>query len=410
MNILLISVVFPFPIEDGGKVGTHKMIENLRDKHQITLLVPESRPENMRELKRLWPNVNIVTFANPPCDAKEHIVKKILKSIRGNKKPTKEQLFKQSMLLQTTDMVNLHFADFLKVLLEITSNNDFDLIQVEFIDLAPVIHFLPEKPKKVFVHHEIRHRRMRLEYQTLHNHSKEDLWRIENIQVLEIGLLNKYHKVICLTEIDKEFLREDGVIESKLEVSPLPVVISEHPVNRPFVFQNKLVFLGPEVHFPNLDAVDWFLTNCWEKLQKIFPDLVFEIVGKWNEKTIESYQNYKNVKFMGFVDDLSEVMTGAIMVVPLRIGSGMRMKILEGVSWHVPVVSTPVGAEGLPMFHGQNCFLSTTPFDFVASIEALANDTDLQNKFIEGSRELIKSGFSIEDCIQKRENIFNSIV
>jgi glycosyltransferase involved in cell wall biosynthesis len=410
MDILLISVVFPYPVDAGGSVGTHKMIEFLRKNHNITLVCPKSSLENQMALEALWPNVKIVSF-NLPCHIQDDLsIKKIIKSFAGNRKISKEQRFRNAMMLQTSDLVNYYFDDLLLKIGNLTFEKKYDLIQVEFIDLAPIVNFLPKNTPKIFIHHEIRYKRMFLEYSTLKDKTQTDIWKIENTKTLEIATLNKYDKVISLTEHDKNYLIADGVDASKVEVSPLPINIKNHPINIPFNFQNRLVYLGPEIHFPNLDAIDWFLTHCWNDLKSQNPKLKLEIIGKWQSKTIQEYSHFKDVTFLGFVEKLENVMTGAIMIVPLRIGSGMRMKILEGVSWHVPIVSTSIGAEGLPMHHNENCFLADNPGDFCESILKISKDKELQNSFIDGSKNLIQSGYSIEDCGKKREEIFKNLI
>jgi glycosyltransferase involved in cell wall biosynthesis len=409
MNILLISVVFPYPADNGGSSGMHKLIEGLRQVHTITLVCPSSSLENTKALTLLWPNVDIVPFSMPSGSVNNFSLKSLIKSFGNTKKPTKAQLFRQAMVLQTTNLTNFHFNDLIEIVKGQVAQKQFDVAQVEFIELAPIINFLPKGLKTVFVHHEIRHRRMRLELATLPSVDNADIWKIENTKILEIGLLNLFDKVVCLTPHDKQYLIEDGVSAHKLEVSSLPAHFIDHNINNPFIFKNRLVFLGPEIHFPNLDAIDWFLDNCWKELQKKHPNLSFDIIGKWSLKTIESYKKYKNVNFVGFVPELEEIMTGVIMVVPLRIGSGMRMKILEGVSWHVPIISTTIGAEGLPMNNGENCFISDTSLEFINSVSEVIESIDLQKQFIEKSRSLIFAGFSVEECTNARNQIFESV-
>ncbi len=410
MDILLISVVFPYPIDAGGSVGTHKMIDYLRANHTLTLVCPESTIENQKALASIWPNVKIVVFSMPKIASNEISFKKIIKGFANSSKISKEEVFKKSMTLQTTELVNYYFENLIQIVHTLTQENTYDLIQVEFIDIAPIVHFLPKSIPKVFVHHEIRHKRMLLEYNTLLRKSEGDRWKIENIKLLEVAILNKFDKVICLSNLDKESLIEDGIEPQKLKVSPLPVDIIDHEINVPFVFENRLVYLGPEVHFPNLDAVDWFINNCWEKLKIKNSNLVFDIIGKWSPKTIASYSHFQGINFVGFVDDLSQIMKGALMIVPLRIGSGMRMKILEGVSWNMPIISTTIGAEGLPMEHTQNCFIADTPLEFIACISDLIQNEKLQGQFVENSRILIKEGFSTKECGEKREEIFKNLL
>ena len=411
MDILLVTVVFPYPINDGGRSGTFKLIEFLRKEHNVTLICPACTPSNHQKLRSLWPNVKLLTFNTSPIQNEVFNLKGLIKkTLIRPKKPTKFDQFKANMVLNTTDLVRYYFSDLVELVRKEIEKSKFDLIQVDFIELAPLVHFLPKNIKKVFVHHELRYKRMSLEYATLGYLDVAEEWKIANTKILEIGLLNTYDKVICLTEIDRKILANEGVKEEKLETSPLPVTIEEHPINQPFEFIKRLVFLGPEIHFPNLDGVDWFLNNCWNPLLKKDPNLKLSILGKWSEGTRKMYAEFRNVTFEGFVEDFSTVMKGSIMIVPLRIGSGMRMKILEAAAWHVPLVSTPIGAEGLPIVHMENGILAETAQQFIDGIITLSNEPILQNKFVKNARAIIKLGYSVEECGQIRNQIYKKII
>ncbi len=410
MKILIVSVVYPYPADAGGSAGTFKMIDYLRKSAEITLLCPHTNPKDHYELQTLWPNVDIKLFGADSVANHGFSIKETIKKVWRRRAETKEEEFKNSMLFFRTGFTEYYFDNLIDQVKSICKRTQFDLAVVEFIDLAPIVAFLPANLSKVFVHHEIRHRRMELEFNTLENKPIGGEWKIFNTKLLEVALLNRFDKVICLTDQDKIFLEEDGVLPEKIEVSPLSVQITDHNINIPFSFTNRLVYLGPEIHFPNLDAVDWFLTNCWTSLKNCFPDLQFEVVGKWKKETRTKYEKLPGVKFHGYVEELDEVLEGAIMVVPLRIGSGMRMKILEGASWHMPIVSTPIGAEGLPMENGHNCFLAEKASDFVEAVGKLIENKELQVQFIENSKEIIRVDYSIEDCGKRRLEIFENLV
>ncbi len=411
MDILLVTVVFPYPINDGGRSGTFKLIEYLRKEHDITLICPSCTASNHQKLQELWPNVKIQTFNSPKNITEGFNLKGFIKkTIAGQKKPSKSEIFKGNMVLNTTDLVKYYFSNLIQLVQNELNSKHYGLVQVDFIELAPLVHFLPKNIKKVFVHHELRYKRMALEYATLGYKDVAEEWKIANTKLLEVGLMNAFDKVICLTEIDKKTLEIDGVNPEKLEVSPLPVDVVEHPINLPFEFKKRLVFLGPEVHFPNLDGVDWFLANCWEKLLRKDPQLKLSILGKWSNEAKKMFAYSRNVTFEGFVEDLSTVMKGSIMIVPLRIGSGMRMKILEGAAWHVPMISTSVGAEGLPMNNMENCILADTAQEFVDGILTLTTDASLQNKFVKNAKIIIKLGYSVEECGQVRNEIYKRLI
>jgi glycosyltransferase involved in cell wall biosynthesis len=405
MNILLATLVFPYPINDGGKSGTFRMVDALRENHSVTIIVPES--PHVMELQKLWPDVHIKTFKMASGGPKDGAIFGFLKQITGRKlKFSKAQIMEREMQLNTSNLVQYYFEDLLNVFQGEMLLGIYDLVQIDFIDLAPLVHFIPKEIPKIFVHHEIRYKRMMLEKATLLEHRPEDDWKIQNTKVLEIGLINQFDKVVCLTDIDKQILLEEGVMKDKLEVSPLPMVLSEHEINTPFVSKNRLLFLGPDQHYPNLDGMDWFLSNCWTEIQRLNPGVSLSVVGRWSAEKKQWFKDYTNVHFEGFVPNLETVMEGSVMIVPLRIGSGMRMKILEGVSYHVPVVSTSVGAEGLPMSNDLNCKIADTADNFILATHQVLNNPELQNSFVQKASEILNEDYSSLECIRKRENIY----
>lgn len=411
MNILLATLVFPFPINDGGKSGTYRMVESLRENHSITFICPESNEENLISLRKLWPNVNIKTFKQCPSPAKENPFIGLVKTITGRKlKLTQDQVMVMEMQLTSSTLENYFFENLIDIFQAEILTDTYNLVQIDFIDLAPLVHFIPSHIPKVFVHHEIRYKRMEREKNTLREPLPAHDWKIFNTKLLEIGLINNFDKVICLTEIDKKILQEDGVSPEKLEVSPLPMILNNHEINKPFVSQKKLLFLGPDQHYPNLDGINWFLSKAWKEIQRLNPGVKLSIVGKWSKEKQNWFSNYEDVTFEGFVKDLETVLEGAIMIVPLRIGSGMRMKILEGVSYNVPIVSTYIGAEGLPMTNDENCKIADTPEDFILAVHQLLNNEELQNKFIFKASQILSNGYSSSECAQKRDSIYNKLI
>ncbi len=409
MNVLSISTVCPYPLDAGGSIGYFKALDQLRKNHTLTLVCPEPAIEYKEKFLSLWPDVRFNFFKGGGEPYSPTRLRKIVNLFKPKAKPNKIEYFRSQSQLDRLDFTSYFYNDFIEIVQKTCSDIKFDLIQVDFIDAINIVHFLPKNVKKIFVHHEIKHRRLTSEHTLLGQNQIGDLWFIQNIKALEVAHLNTYDKVLVLTEVDKIRLIEDGVNPEILAVSPLAIELKEKAINQPFTFKNKLVFLGPDDHFPNLDGVDWFLERIWPNLNKSYPDLGFQVVGKWTPKNIERYKHISNVKFLGFVKKLESALEGAIMIVPLRIGGGMRMKILEGASFSCPIVSTQVGAEGLPVINGDHCLLADTAQEFENSIKKLISDSLLQNKLITASKIVFKDAYSEDQCGIIRENIISSV-
>ncbi len=408
MKIAIISIVFPYPIDSGGSAFTFNLIDYLRKLHEITFICPNVPDHKKQALQELWPNVKILTTPAHKPDSFFLTVYKQALSIKQRILRNGPGYFYPRTHLAINDLSRCHYPDFLEQIQDELKDDSYDLVQVEFIDFAALIHLLPKNLPKIFVHHEIRYKRLEMEYQTLKNKTLRDLWHIKATKDLEISLLNQYDKVLTVSKQDTQYLIEAGVKKELLHTSPSPISFKHHDLNTPFKFKNKLVFLGPEAHYPNLDAVNWFLEESWPKISKAHPEVKFQIISKWSEEFKKLHIDKPNIEFLGFVEDLSQAFDGAIMIVPLRIVSGMRMKILEGISWRVPIVSTTDGAEGLPMIDGENCMIADTPEDFIQKVNQLIETPQIADEMVERSQDLTLKEYTFDNCGSTRNEIYES--
>jgi glycosyltransferase involved in cell wall biosynthesis len=405
MKIIAVSIVCPYPLDGGGSIAYFKSLDQIRIKHELTLVCPEPSEPDKIKLLELWPDVDFCFFHIGDTDYKPSILRTLVNLFKSKKEIPKKDDFRSQMQLGRLDFVNYYFNDLVEIVQKKCKEKSFDLAQIDFIDLVSLVYFLPKSIKTIFVQHEIKHRRLSAEYASLETESVADLWYINNIKALEVAHMNAYDKVIVLSDLDKKRLIEDGVKEEKLVTAPASIHISQHDINQPFVFKNKLVFLGPDNHFPNLDGVDWFLEKVWPKLSSTYPELEFHVMGKWSENNKNRYAQLSKVIFKGFVENLEDELDGAFMLVPLRIGGGIRMKILEGAAFHCPMLSTVIGAEGLPVIDGQHCLLASTTEEFIEKTKQLLSDPILQNKLIINAESLFKNGYSEEQIGEIRNQI-----
>ena len=290
---------------------------------------------------------------------------------------------------------------------KICVENHFDIIQVEMPWLISQVLTLPKETKKIFVHHELGFVRRSLEIEPYINNEYVKACK-SFADMAEIGLLNMYDAVITLSSVDKQKL-----IEHRVSV---PVYDSFAIVNQPKDIERRAInakhisFIGPDSHTPNFVGITWFLDNCWPLLKSIDWEYKLSIIGGWSEEHIDEYINkYPDVEFLGYVDDLGDAIKGTIMIVPITIGSGIRMKILEASSLGVPFVSTSVGAEGLPVENGKNCFIADDKEMFVDCILKL-QDATTQNKFIENAHTMILEKYSIKALRENRLDIYKQVL
>lgn len=412
-NILIIPPFYPYPLSSGGHQAIYNGIAILKDVANVYVLAETTESQYKRgqcdTLKQALPFVHIVPYIDPSsrhtfswyCKVLfNKIREKFYFTPKVNHGEDSEN--KSRKLLQDTYDFPQDETNFI---LEVIHKYKIDIVQVEMIPKMSIVKSLPDDVRKIFVHHELKFVRDELVLNQLDDVTDEHWRHWKKNKEEEVALLNQYDDIITLSAIDTAKLQEAGV---KKPITTSLAVISDavKPLYIEKPISKVLSYVGPEEHYPNYDGVMWFLQNCWEKLRTQDPEYSFQIIGKWSDLTAENLaNNYENVHCLGFVDNLGDAISGTTMIVPLNIGSGIRMKILEAARFGVPVVATPVGAEGLPLVDGEHAFIAAAADDFIKDIIALQEES-LRRKFVENTRKAIENQYSFEALKRNRVALY----
>lgn len=417
-NILIIPPFNPYPLISGGHQAVFNGIAILKEIANVYLMISITESQykkgTYKELQRALPFVTILPYIDP-CS--RHTIKwywKVLWNKIFEKLPKLKLLcvkkssneFIENELLKKGILEPIYGTDEAKhkCINHIIQKHKIDIVQTEMISNLRIIEHLPKSIKTIFVHHELKYVRDRLLLDTQGNIAQETLNQWQTNKEQEISLLNQYNHVITLSQIDTDKLAKDGVTTDI--VTSLAVVEEKKEIPYSGVVRKILSYVGPEMHYPNYEGVMWFLNNCWKQLLAQDPEFSFQIIGKWSDTTKQQLESeFNNVKCVGFVDDLASALDGTTMIVPLNIGSGIRMKILEAAQFNTPVVSTTVGCEGLPLKHGVHLFIADTPDNFIKSIINI-QDKSLREQFVIATKTIINKSYSIEKLKESRLNLY----
>ena len=443
MKILYIIPYVPYPLNSGGNQAFFNMVDAARQQHDISLLLyihTKNQKRAADDLQQVWNDVKFYCYneeehkteeseqATEPVVMpklyelqcrffdyiKHSMERKIARRMRRYEKQTNWlEKFNLGNFVREKSVLFANYTDLNDGFLQYVSDiarSGFDLIQVEFYEYLPLISVLPAEVQKVFVHHELRYIRNQNEMSLFNKIRPTDKMRFENLKDMEIAMLSRYDHVIVLTETDKKLLAE-LMPQQHIYVSPALTSAGKNKAYRPFVpAAANLTFVGGGDHFPNADGVLWLCCEVVPELRKLGALPNIHIVGKW-DKTMSGIAQYlcPEIHFTGFVDDLGEFLNGKVSVVPIRIGSGMRMKILDTISASAPMVTTSKGCEGLPVQHGQDCLIADTPAEFAQSIHRLLKDTALQQKLASSAIHKLDSLMDAETLLQKRMDFYKSL-
>ncbi len=433
-KILFITPYIPYPLDSGGNQAFFNMVDYLRRSMSVSILLyPRTvgQKADVEQLKALWPDVGF--FLYEPKKEEEPIpfvrhplyYKWLLKAQASIKRKLRRQLRKiprlagrdagidvmrQKTVIPTSIFERLD-SGYLNFVTR-TARLGFDIVQVEFYDLISLGYVLPDDVETIFVHHELRYVRNENEMALFHEVTAEDRMLFRIAKDYERGALNSYKHVIALTDIDRKLLEEFLGRKERIYASPAVVNMSQDGKGD-FVpcTAGRLTFVGSESHTPNLDAVVWMCQEVIPRLRLRGEKFTFQVIGKWRSPYVkELCRLCPEMELMGYVDDLRAFLEGSIAVVPIRIGSGMRMKILDAVTARCPFVTTAKGVEGIDLENGRECLMADDPDAFADAIIRLAGDAELQEQLALRAEAKLQALYSPGQMQQRRLDIYKGIL
>jgi glycosyltransferase involved in cell wall biosynthesis len=222
------------------------------------------------------------------------------------------------------------------------------------------------------------------------NPIKRMSFRIEAAKMnrYERAALRRFHHLIAVSDHDRrQMLRMDPA--AQITVVPTGVDTTKFSV-APASTGNppRIVFTGSMDWEPNIDAVEYFCRQIWPRILAQFPDARFQIVGRHPHGKVQRLAS-SSVQVTGTVPSVADYLRDAtVVVVPLRIGGGTRLKIFEAMAMGKALVSTSIGAEGLEVEGGRELILADDPTAFANSILLLLRDAGLRRKYEKAAVEL----------------------
>ncbi len=416
-KILFVLPFNPYPLSTGGSQAIFNGIDVVKDDLDVyvTFEAVATDKDNIERLKSLLDNkVTVLPYFVPaPQSTKRDLKQRFYEPLFKTEKKLRRLAGYDFTPVRIPHRAWLHEEllpkklAFVKHVSNLVDEYNIDIVQCEMLCNVTMGLMLPERVRKVFVHHELGWVVHELELLKQKGDASEQKLYLDYYKMCEVALLNRYDDIITLSEIDSKKLKEAGVT-SQIHTSLAVVNTSQNHLVTTKGCQ-LLSFVGPEYNLPNVDGLKWFFANVWDRLKGYDASYRMQVIGKWSEKTIaEAVGERNDVEFLGYVDDLAAMLKDTIMVVPINIGSGIRMKILEAAALGVPFVTTSVGVEGIPARNGEDCFIADTPEAFADAIVKL-RDEKLRKQFAENANRLVSERYTLEALKANRLEIYRKM-
>ena len=397
MKLLWVKSGGLLPLNTGGKIRSFNLLKELARKHEITLFIfdsAESADAN-RELERYFAKIIWIPLQLPV------------------KRGLAESLdYARNLLSAQPYTVAKYCKPFVgRALRELLRNQSFDVLICDFLFSAGVIPWDCPLPKVLFTHN-VEEQIWRRHFEVTRNPIwKAVAWReYRTLRAAERRYVRRAEHVLAVSENDRSFF-SSYTDPAKITVIPTGVDVEYFRPGTGPEQPETLVFTGSMDWMPNEDAILYFVEAILPHLQQEFPNVELRVVGRSPSKRLVSLgAELKQIRVTGSVKDIRpHVLDSAVYVIPLRIGGGTRIKIFEAMAMGKAVVSTTIGAEGLPVQHNENILLADDPAVFAQQVARLLNDAEERHRIGRAARALVEQNYSWRSVASVFDQVFDGI-
>ena len=304
----------------------------------------------------------------------------------------------QLLATRRPDMAHRLFSPaFTAQLLQMLQVDDFDIVQIEGIELArylPAVRQGSPGSKIVFDDHNAETELQRRNFLT--DLGQPRRWVAAAYSAEQVRRLRKFERWVCqqadwvtaVSHPDKVHLQKLAGDKTPITVIPNSLDVPQFQLEAAEVIPSDIVFSGKMDYRPNVDAVLWFVAEVWPKIRQERPSTTFTIVGQKPHARLERLKNEPGITLTGWVDRVEPYLAGAkVFVLPFRVGSGTRLKLIEAMAAGKAMVSTAVGAEGFPVAHNRELLLVEDGVGFGTAVLHLLSHPDERQRLGQAAKQ-----------------------
>ncbi len=297
----------------------------------------------------------------------------------------------------------------------------FDVIQCEGLELVPfVLDYMKaysnhkgQKPRLVLDEHNaeylLQDRIYRQDWQAGWSRRPAALYsRIQagRLRRYEQKALQIFDRTIAVSEPDRRALENLYRPTKPIAVLPNCLDLEEFTPDASHEQPDTLVFTGTMDFRPNVDAVTWFAREVWGRVRQARPQARFVIVGRRPAPAVEALKNIAGIEVTGAVEDARPyIRQSAVYVVPMRMGGGVRFKVLEALAMGKAVVTTTFGADGIAVTPDQEAVLADTPAAFAQAIIELLTDQPRRVALAQQGRRFVEENFDWRKMLPRLDEV-----
>ena len=420
MVILFISQVLPFPPDAGPKVKTWNVLRYLAERGHRVILASFLRPNeemHLAALTQICEQVHVV----PICRSRVADLGYWLRSQMNGKPFLVQRDHRKDMQLLVRRLLHTEYIDAIHA-------DQLPMAQYA-LNNFPAGKRTNARPLLVFDAHNAVWMIVRRMAETAPVPLRPIL-RLEANRLLryEGKIVRTFDHTITVSESDREAMLEALHVHDQLgnpqdlsamnrrrpQISVVPIAVDSSAKRKDWPSQgsSNILAIGTLHYPPNADGVRWFATEVLPLVRRDIPDATLTIVGKNPPRDFRRMERHAagSIRVTGYVDDLDPYLeTAALMVVPVRAGGGMRVRILEGLARGIPMVTTTVGLEGIEATPRIEILVADEAEGFAKSVVHLIRDEQLRNSLARRGQALVKQKYARRTALEPLEVVYEEL-
>ena len=391
MRILMITPELPYPLDQGGRIRMFHFLEHLASQHEVHLIsvVSSNIPKiYLEKFDELCASFQFVTHPVTPVKT----VARIVRSVFERRPYILSKYFSKDLRDAVIRQVSQIEPDCILVESQYIVDSAIGLNVPVVVDLHDSAYILYSRFAK-----------------TTHWHPKKIHGYLQRapMKKFESALPERVHRCVTTSQHDKSVLESlSGMGNISVIANGVDADFFQKAATVPASIEYELLFVGSMDYFPNIDGVDYLMMEIMPKVWASFPDTRVAIVGRNPVPTVRQFETDDRVFVSGFVDDVRPFYEKSkIVVVPIQMGSGTRLKVLEAAAMGKAIIGTQIGLEGLTFENGKDMVVVEDTTAFVSQLTRLLTNDTKRNELENKSRTWVERNYSWNVIVPKLEKI-----
>lgn len=406
MRILFLSQIVPYPPDAGPKVKTWHVLRYLAERgHAVTLaaFVREEERQYLPVLEDLCAGVHPVAMHRSRIKDVGYLTASLAR--------------RRSFLIERDNLPGMR-----QLVRRLVHEGEFDCAFADQLTMTQFLSGLPERnrPVRIFDAHNAVYTIVdRMMKEAAPKFLQPVLRReADYVKRYEGGIVSEFEHTLAVTDIDcRDLARavsETGAANSgadpRAKITVIPISIDTQTLTRveSRPQSRNILTLGTLLYPPNADGIRWFIGEVFPRVLARVDEATLTVIGKNPPADFLQAQKRQpdRIRVTGYVPELQPYLEdAALMVVPVRAGSGMRVRILEAFARGIPVVTTTIGLEGIQAEPGNEVLVADTPEEFSAAVVELLLDDGRRRRLADASRKLAETAYDWRVVLRKLDQV-----